>query len=34
MTYIASQMPESRIHELGEIFKQVDKDMNGLLTAD
>lgn len=34
ITYIASQLPEKEIHELGKVFEQVDKNNDGYLTID
>ena len=34
LTYIASQLSENEITELGKFFKSIDKDNDGVLTID
>lgn len=34
MTFIASQIPEKQIHDLGILFKQIDSNCDGYITVD
>ena len=34
VTYIATQVPEKQIHELGMLFKQIDKNCDGFITVE
>ena len=34
MTYIATQLPEKKIHHLGVLFEQIDTNSDGYLTVE
>lgn len=34
MTYIATQLPEAEIHQLGQLFEQIDTNSDGFLTIE
>lgn len=34
MSYIAAQLPEKDIHQLGKLFEQIDTNSDGFLTVD